>query len=105
MSCSPVIRGSSRWRLKKRSARLRRGGRRQSLCLTSVARQPVLDSLVPLRGGYRFGHWRDDAGFLARYYAANPMFEAPWTARLLARDLRSVGAGRTLATLRFVGDR
>ena len=64
--------------------------------LTSVARQPVLDSLVPMRGGYRFGHWRDDAGFLARYYAANPMFEAPWTARLLARDLRaSAQAGRS----------
>jgi asparagine synthase (glutamine-hydrolysing) len=64
--------------------------------LTSVARQPVLDSLVPLRGGYRFGNWRDDAGFLARYYAANPMFEAPWTARLLAPDLRSAAqAGRS----------
>lgn len=64
--------------------------------LTSVARQPVLDSLVPLRGGYRFGNWRDDAGFLARYYAANPMFEAPWTARLLAPDLRSEAqAGRS----------
>jgi asparagine synthase (glutamine-hydrolysing) len=64
--------------------------------LTSVARQPVLDSLVPLRGGYRFGNWRDDAGFLARYYAANPMFEAPWTARLLARDLRAPAqAGRS----------
>jgi asparagine synthase (glutamine-hydrolysing) len=64
--------------------------------LTSVARQPVLDSLVPMRGGYRFGHWRDDAGFLARYYAANPMFEAPWTARLLAPDLRSEAqAGRS----------
>ena len=64
--------------------------------LTSVARQPVLESLVPLRGGYRFGNWRDDAGFLARYYAANPMFEAPWTARLLARDLRAPAqAGRS----------
>ena len=64
--------------------------------LTSVARQPVLDSLVPMRGGYRFGHWRDDAGFLGRYYAANPMFEAPWAARLLARDLRSEAkAGRS----------
>ncbi|HEU5131870.1 MAG TPA: asparagine synthase (glutamine-hydrolyzing) [Pyrinomonadaceae bacterium] len=64
--------------------------------LTSVARQPVLDSLVPLRGGYRFGTWRDDNGFLARYYAANPMFEAPWTARLLAQDLRSAAqAGRS----------
>jgi len=64
--------------------------------LTSVARQPVLDSFVPMRGGYRFGHWRDDAGFLARYYATNPMFEAPWTARLLARDLRSESqAGRS----------
>lgn len=64
--------------------------------LTSVARQPVLDSLVPMRGGYRFGNWRDDAGFLARYYAANPMFEAPWTARLLARELRAPAqAGRS----------
>jgi asparagine synthase (glutamine-hydrolysing) len=64
--------------------------------LTSVARQPVLDSLVPLRGGYRFGNWRDDAGFLARYYAANPVFEAPWTARLLTRELRATAqAGRS----------
>ena len=64
--------------------------------LTSVARQPVLDSLVPMRGGYRFANWRDDAGFLARYYATNPMFEAPWTARLLARDLRAPAqAGRS----------
>jgi asparagine synthase (glutamine-hydrolysing) len=64
--------------------------------LTSVARQPVLDPLVPLRGGYRFGHWRDDTGFLARYYEANPMFEAPWTARLLSHDLRSAAqAGRS----------
>lgn len=64
--------------------------------LTSVARQPMLDSLVPRRGGYRFGNWRDDDGFLACYYAANPMFEAPWTARLLAHDLRSAAqAGRS----------
>jgi len=64
--------------------------------LTSVARQPVLDSLVPLRGGYRFANWRDDAGFLGRYYAANPVFEAPWTARLLAPDLRNAAqAGRS----------
>jgi asparagine synthase (glutamine-hydrolysing) len=64
--------------------------------LSSVARQPVLDSLVPLRGGYRFGTWRDDNGFLARYYATNPMFEAPWTARLLAHDLRNAAkAGRS----------
>lgn len=49
-----------------------------------------------MRGGYRFANWRDDGGFLARYYAANPMFEAPWTARLLARDLRSEAqAGRS----------
>ena len=64
--------------------------------LTSVARRPVLDSLVAKRGGYRFGRWRDDTGFLARYYATNPMFEAPWTARLLAPDLRSdAQAGRS----------
>ena len=64
--------------------------------LSSVARQHVLDPLVPLRGGYRFGHWRDDAGFLAGYYAANPMFEAPWAARLLAHNLRSEAqAGRS----------
>jgi asparagine synthase (glutamine-hydrolysing) len=64
--------------------------------LTSVARQPVLDSLVPLPGGYRFANWRDDVGFLARYYAANSIFEAPWTARLLAPDLRSAAqAGRS----------
>jgi len=64
--------------------------------LTTAARQPLLDSLVPMRGGYRFGNWRDDAGFLARYYAANPMFEPPWTARLLAPDLRNEAqAGRS----------
>ena len=64
--------------------------------LNSVVRQPLLDSLVPMRGGYRFGHWRDGVGFLARYYAANSMFEAPWTARLLAHDLRSEAqAGRS----------
>lgn len=64
--------------------------------LSSMARQPALDSFVSLRGGYRFGNWRDEAGFLARYYAANPMFEAPWTARLLSRDLRSSAqAGRS----------
>jgi asparagine synthase (glutamine-hydrolysing) len=64
--------------------------------LASVARQPVLDPLVPMPGGYRFGNWRDDIGFLARYYAANPMFEAPWTARLLARNLRDAAqAGRS----------
>lgn len=62
----------------------------------SVARRPLFDSLVPMRGGYRFANWRDDTGFLARYYAANPMFEAPWTARLLAPDLRSEAqAGRS----------
>jgi asparagine synthase (glutamine-hydrolysing) len=64
--------------------------------LTSVARQPAFDPLVPLRGGYRFGNWRTDGGFLTRYYASNPMFEAPWTARLLAPDLRSAAqAGRS----------
>jgi asparagine synthase (glutamine-hydrolysing) len=64
--------------------------------LTSVARRPVLDSLVPMRGGYRFGHFRDHGGFLAGYYAANPMFEASWTARLLARELRrEAQAGRS----------
>ena len=62
----------------------------------SVARRPLFDPLVPMRGGYRFANWRDDAGFLARYYAANPMFEAPWTARLLAPDLRGEAqAGRS----------
>jgi len=56
----------------------------------------MLDSLVPLRGGYRFGTLRDDAGFLARYYAANPMFEAPWAARILAPHWRSAAeAGRS----------
>ena len=64
--------------------------------LTSVARRPLFDPLVPMRGGYRFANWRDDEGFLARYYAANPMFEAPWTARLLAPELRSEAqAGRS----------
>ena len=64
--------------------------------LASVARRPLFDPLVPVRGGYRFANWREDAGFLARYYAANPMFEAPWTARLLAPDLRSEAqAGRS----------
>ncbi len=64
--------------------------------LASVARRPVLDSLVPMHGGYRFGHWRDNTGFLARYYATNPIFEAAWTARLLAQGMRSEAqAGRS----------
>lgn len=64
--------------------------------LTSVARRPLFDPLVPMRGGYRFANWRDDDGFLARYYAANPMFEAPWAARLLAPELRGEAqAGRS----------
>lgn len=79
--------------LRQKSARWRS---RANLLLAAVARHPVLDPLVPMSGGYRFGHWRDNAGFLARYYAANPMFEAPWTARLLAQDLRSEAqAGRS----------
>lgn len=64
--------------------------------LTSVARWPALDSLVPKRGGYRFGRLRDNGGFLGRYYATNPVFEAAWTARLLAPGLRSEAqAGRS----------
>ena len=64
--------------------------------LASLGRQPLLDSLVPKRGGYRFGRWRDNAGFLARYYATNPVFEAPWTARLLSPHLRTAAqAGRS----------
>lgn len=64
--------------------------------LASVARRPVLDSLVPMRGGYRFGSLRDNAGFLARYYSTNPTFEAAWTARLLSPGLRSAAqAGRS----------
>jgi len=64
--------------------------------LASMARQPVLDSIVPMHGGYRFGQLRDRGGFLARYYATNPIFESAWTARLLARGLRSEAqAGRS----------
>lgn len=64
--------------------------------LASIARHRALDSLVPKRGGYRFGRLRDDAGFLARYYATNPVFEAAWTARLLSPDLREAAqAGRS----------
>lgn len=64
--------------------------------LAAVARQRAFDSLVPKRGGYRLGRLRDKTGFLARYYWTNPIFEAPWTARLLARDLRDAAeAGRS----------
>jgi asparagine synthase (glutamine-hydrolysing) len=64
--------------------------------LASVARQPILDSIVPVHGGYRFSLWRDRVGFLARYYATNPIFEPAWTARLLAPGLRSEAqAGRS----------
>jgi len=64
--------------------------------LASVARRPVLDSIVPMHGGYRFSLWRDRAGFLARYYATNPIFESAWTARLLTQGLRSEAeAGRS----------
>lgn len=66
------------------------------LLATSVARQPLLDSLVPLKGGYRFSRWRNKAGFLARYYSTNPTFEPPWSARLLAQHLRTEAqAGRS----------
>jgi asparagine synthase (glutamine-hydrolysing) len=64
--------------------------------LASVARQRMLDSLVPKRGGYRFGRLRDNSSFLARYYATNPIFESPWTARLLSPALRDAAqAGRS----------
>jgi asparagine synthase (glutamine-hydrolysing) len=64
--------------------------------LASVARQPVLDSLVPGRGGYRFSRLREDAGFLSRYYATNSLFESAWTARLLSPGLRAAAqAGRS----------
>jgi asparagine synthase (glutamine-hydrolysing) len=64
--------------------------------LASVARQRMLDSLVPKRGGYRFGRLRDNSSFLARYYATNPIFESPWTARLLSPGLRDAAqAGRS----------
>lgn len=64
--------------------------------VASLARQPVLDSIVPMHGGYRFGQWRDRGGFLARYYATNPIFESARTARLLAQGLRSEAqAGRS----------
>lgn len=64
--------------------------------IASVARQRVLDSLVPRRGGYRFGRLRDDASFLTRYYATNPIFESAWTARLLSPNLRDAAqAGRS----------
>ncbi len=64
--------------------------------IVALARKPVLDPLVPRRGGYRFGRLRDSAGFLSKYYATNPTFEAGWTARLLAPDIRSEAqAGRS----------
>jgi asparagine synthase (glutamine-hydrolysing) len=64
--------------------------------VASVARQRVLDPLVPKRGGYRFGRLREKAGFLARYYSTNPTFEAAWTARLIEPDLRGAAqAGRS----------
>ncbi|HSS20773.1 MAG TPA: asparagine synthase (glutamine-hydrolyzing) [Pyrinomonadaceae bacterium] len=63
--------------------------------IATLARRPELDSLVPIKGGYRFGHWRDDEGFLGRYYSTNPIFESAWTARLLSPQLRSEAqAGR-----------
>jgi len=65
--------------------------------LASVARQRVLDPLVPKPGGYRFGRMRDDAGFLSRYYATNPIFESAWAARLMTPDLRRLAqAGRSV---------
>src|SRR5205085_1436870 len=64
--------------------------------LASAARRPALDPLVSMRGGYRFGRFRDSEGFLARYYAANPTFESGWAARLLSPSLRSEAqAGRS----------
>ena len=64
--------------------------------LVAAARQPLFDPLVPRRGGYRFGRLRDSAGFLARYYATNRIFESGWTARLLLPDLRRAAqAGRS----------
>jgi asparagine synthase (glutamine-hydrolysing) len=64
--------------------------------IASVARRPALDSLVPRRGGYRFGRLREDASFLTRYYATNPIFESAWTARLLSPGLRDAAqAGRS----------
>jgi len=65
--------------------------------LASMLRQRVLDPLVPGPGGYRFGRWRENKGFLGRYYASNPTtFEAAWTAKLLSPDLRRAArAGRS----------
>lgn len=64
--------------------------------IASLARRPELDSLVPIKGGYRFGHWRDNEGFLGRYYSTNSIFEPAWTARLLNTQLRSKAqAGRS----------
>ncbi len=64
--------------------------------LGSVTRQPALDRFVARRGGYRFGRLRESAGFLSRYYAANPTFESAWAARLLSPRLRNAAqAGRS----------
>lgn len=64
--------------------------------LGSVARQPVLDPLVKMRGGNQFARLRYSAGFLARYYATNSIFEAALSARILSRGLRSAAqAGRS----------
>jgi asparagine synthase (glutamine-hydrolysing) len=64
--------------------------------LASVARQSILDPLVEKRGGYQFGRLRDRTGFLARYYATNPIFPSEWAARLLSPGLRRAAqAGRS----------
>lgn len=84
MALAEMIQQSSPWKSMAKSL------------LASMARRPVLDSIVPMHGGYRFGQLRDRGGFLARYYATNPIFESAWTARLLAQVLRGEAqAGRS----------
>lgn len=81
MALDEICRGSAPWRYWARAT------------LASVARRAVLDSLVTGRGGERFGRFRDNAGFLGRYYGTNSIFEPAATARLLSPNLRQAAQG------------
>jgi len=64
--------------------------------LTSFTRRPVLDPLVLARGGELFGRLRQSSGFLAHYFATNPIFEVTSAAGILSPDLRRAAqAGRS----------